>query len=107
MIDLTINGQYQAMNLTDFLLARISEEEERAMRDLGSSPSKERAMRRVYACQAKRELALRLAAERSRDSASNPEVLRLLSGDYVDHPDFDASWLPGQPGPSASVDVRK
>ena len=86
------------MNLTDFLLARIAEdEEELAGARISDSPewwmpsmwSRERA---EAECEAKRRIAS-MAAEQL-DKPSGTELLQLLALPYVDHDDYQEEWRP-------------
>lgn len=88
------------MTLTEFLLARIAEDEAAAEGDPHASYCEERGCTcgagttttRVLAeCEAKRRIILALCDDYEEPS---PSVLRTLAGIYADHPDYDEAWRP-------------
>lgn len=84
-------GKLRHMDLQDFLLARIGEEEQQARHDLDAPATSVEAARRMDLCRARRRLALRLAADRRVRRVAD-DLLALLAQRYADHPDYERSW---------------
>lgn len=89
--------------LTDFLLARIAEDEERAREfvqyedDVYETAGWLSPTRVLAECDAKRRIVeLAVAADEAMDPPTTlilaDEVLLALAHVYADHPDFDPAW---------------
>ena len=92
------------MNLTKFLLARITEDEERwafAGAPDGGDAQDALAERMLVECQTKRRIVQPWAFGRTEYDWSvgayaeaHVEVLRMLAFTYAQHPDYDEAWRP-------------
>lgn len=88
--------------LTDFLLARITEDEEQAREfvqyedDVYETAGWLRPTRVLAECEAKRRivgLKICMACDiEGQDCTHQDDTLALLAGVYSDHPDYDPSW---------------
>jgi hypothetical protein len=85
------------MTLTEFLLARIAEDEAVA-REVARGPrgwGKTTARRRIADCEAKRRIIARLCdVEWTGSRAVRDVVLAELAVPYADHPDYRPEWKP-------------
>ena len=95
------------MKLTEFLLARIAEDEAAALSRLRGHrelPETERESRVFAECKAKRRIVEwaapvltnwpGAAAGARHVSDDGLDVLRILALPYADHPDYDEEWRP-------------
>ena len=93
------------MTLTEFLLARIAEDERdadnayqwgttRKVDGYLSGGYESRAARVLAECYAKRRI---VTEARASDTALGDEVLRLLAFTYAEHPDYRAEFAPISP----------
>ena len=90
------------MTLTEFLLARIAEDEAAALSRLRGHrelPETERESRVFAECKAKRRIVeMGEAIEQQSPDRGRRDVagatLQLLALPYVDHPDYDEEWRP-------------
>lgn len=80
------------MDLADFLLARLAEDEDALRREIALRGESTEALRRVDRCRARREMALDLAGRRG--AASRTRLLATLAVQYSGHPDYDDDWRP-------------
>lgn len=81
--------------LTEFLLARITEDEEAARASIptgGRRAGKTFWQRRVVECVAKRRIVEHVEPDPLALSPGDEYVLRLLAQVYADHPDYDPTW---------------
>lgn len=87
--------------LTDFLLARITEDEKAARLSIpagGRRAGKTFWRRRVVECEAKRAIVEEFAKQDQRNSLSEQTwqawhlITLTLAQVYADHPDYDPAW---------------
>lgn len=86
--------------LTDFLLARIAEDEAWNRQNHGGDPLHPGSITRVKAeCEAKRRI-VEMFKPQCDPGCDHPPfsddapIVRLLALPYADHPDYDAAWKP-------------
>ena len=97
------------VTLTDFLLARIAEDEEAAEGvnrgrwnsrvarldgDLYALVSRQHPARVLAECEAKRRIVEHCDYDHLALSPGDPYVLQLLALPFASHPDYDESWKP-------------
>lgn len=79
------------VNLTDFILARIAEDERDAEYDYGANCRCASPDRVLADCEAKRRI-VETWLEDEGWGRHDPWVLEILASVYQDHPDFDPEW---------------
>jgi hypothetical protein len=91
----------QTLTLADFLLARIAEDEEFALRYPPTAAARPRALAE---CEAKRRIVEPWAYGGQEDNwrygvhaEAHEYVLRSLALPYVSHPDYRPEWAPSAP----------
>ena len=88
------------MTLTEFLLARIAEDERRVgfvrgfIPDEGDQGEYINPARVLAECEAKRRIVEHCDFDHLARSPGDPYVLRLLALPYADHPDYREEWRP-------------
>ena len=87
------------MTLTEFLLARIAEDEAAAVAEIPTGPRRNGKTfwrRTLVGCEARRQIVYRTTkpiAHAGQD-IERQAVVRLLALPYSDHPDYDEEWKP-------------
>lgn len=91
------------MTLTEFLLARIAEDEaaaERVLLDYGGGDLESLEARVLAECEAKRRIVDRYSDDaiwpdyQGGYESATEDAVRDLAAVYADHPDYDDAWRP-------------